>query len=68
MTNKQKQEYNNFVYRLKQAALYMDDDSIPIEEREKHMPRLRKLMQDMHDIAKEFKLTEEEMLNGIRII
>lgn len=65
MTNEQKAEYNKLVGRLQQAALYMDDNRIPIEEREKHMPRLRVLMKDMHDIAKQFKLTEEEMLNGI---
>lgn len=66
MTNDEKVFYNSLVKRLKEAEKYMDNNDIPIEERETWIPRLQELMRDMGRIAKEFKLTEEEMLNGFR--
>ncbi|MFX1296586.1 MAG: hypothetical protein ACFFD2_17235 [Promethearchaeota archaeon] len=67
MTNDEKGFYNSLVKRLKEAEKYMDNNDIAIEDREKWMPQLQELMRDMGRIAKDFKLTEEEMLDGIRI-
>lgn len=64
MTNDEKVFYNSLVKRLKEAEKYMDNNDIAIEEREKWIPQLQELMRDMGRIAKEFKLTEEEICNG----
>ena len=66
MTNDEKAVYNGWVKRLKDAKAYMDDNTKTIEEREKFIPQLEELMRDMNTIAKEFKLTEEEIENGFR--
>lgn len=67
MTNDEKVFYNSLVKRLKEAEKFMDNNDIAIEEREKWIPQLQELMRDMGRIAKEFKLMEEEMLNGVKI-
>ena len=68
MTNKQKKHYNELLESLNKAKKYMNDPKIAYSKKEPHIPRLQKLMRDMHDIAKEFKLTEEDMENGFKNI
>lgn len=67
MTNDEKVFYNSLVKRLKEAEKYMDDNTKTIEEREKWVPRLKGLMNDMNKIAKDFKLTNKEMMEGFEI-
>jgi len=66
MNDFQKKQYNSLVKRYKEAERFMDDNTKTIEEREKWIPQLQGLLKDMHDIAKEFKLTKEEIENGIK--
>ena len=67
MTNDEKVAYNEMVKRFHKGCDYMDNPNEPQEDKEKWWPQFDKLMADMNMIAKEFKLTEEEMLNGIKI-
>ena len=65
MTNEMKQKYNEMVKKFHLGCDYLDNPKIAEEKKKKwKAEKFDKLMADMNMIAKEFKLTEEEMLNG----
>lgn len=65
MTDKQKQEYNTFLENLNKAIAWMDNPKVSLKKKEEFAPRVIQLMGDMDVLAKKYKLTEEEMLNGV---
>jgi len=66
MTNEMKQKYNEMVKRFHKGCDYMDNPNVAEETKLEWWPQFDKLMADMNMIAEEFKLTEEEMLNGFK--
>jgi hypothetical protein len=64
-----KKKYNETLTRFRKAGEYMDDKSIPLNEREKHLPAFRKLLKECGDLTNKLKAagvtyTREQILNG----
>lgn len=67
-----KKQYNAFLIRHNRAASFLDDDTIPAEEREQHIPAFRKIIADMEAILKDIKAkghesTETEIMQGFKV-
>ena len=68
-TKELKKEYNNLLQRHMKAAVYMDDEKVPIQDREKWMPEFQKIgyhlnrMLNMFDI-RGIEVSVKEVLGG----
>jgi hypothetical protein len=65
------QAYNDLIDRYKKAEKYLEDNEIPITEREKRIPEATKLMNRMSkaiDVFREngINMTQEEVFNGFK--
>ena len=67
MTNDEKRAYNDMVKRFHKGCDYMDNPNVSEETKLEWWPKFDKLMADMNMIAKEFKLTDKEMMEGFKI-
>lgn len=70
--NELKQEYNKVLGVLSEASKYMDDNSIPIADREAKIPVFQRLIVKTCEIAKELKrlgvkCTDKELVEGFQI-
>lgn len=67
-----KKQYNALLMRHNRAASFLDDDNIPAEEREQHIPAFRQIIADMEAILKSIKAkgqeaSETEILQGFKV-
>lgn len=67
-----KQEYNGLLKRFEAGSEYLDDDSIPIAERESRIPAFIKILERLNRILYDLKecglfVTDNEILGGMRI-
>ena len=67
-----KKQYNALLIRHNRAASFLDDDAIPAEEREQHIPAFRQIIADMEGILKDIKAkgheaSETEILHGFKV-
>ena len=63
--------YNKLVERYQKACIYLDNNSIPIPDREKHITEFQKIIKAMDSLMKQLKLsgyemTSYEILNGFK--
>ena len=66
-----KKAYNKLIDRHNKAAAYLDNNKIPLEEREKHIPDFQKLLNRLNEAITMFKnngvsMTSEEILEGFK--
>lgn len=71
-TKSLKKEYNKLIKRYKTGADYLDNNGIPLEEREKWMDEFRNIIDGLNGFLKEFKklgieTTEDEIMNGFEL-
>jgi hypothetical protein len=65
--NNFKAEYNKLLERHKKAIIYLDDNSIPIREREKYIPHLQEIIERLNKLLSEIgTYTQEEVINGFK--
>jgi len=67
-----KVRYNRLLKRHNEGFLYLEDETLPIEEREQKIPAFREIISKMSDTLKKLKAngitaTEDEILNGFKI-
>lgn len=67
-----KAEYNQYLMREVKAEIYLDDEAIPVIEREKHMPAFQAIVKRLNEILYEFiqmgaKYTVKEVTGGFAI-
>lgn len=67
-----KQEYNKLLGRAKKAEAYLDDKSIPDEQRNKWGPEYVKILDGLGELIRlnkttGYEMTGEEILNGIEV-
>lgn len=67
-----KKQYNALLIRHNRAASFLDDDAIPAEEREQHIPAFKQIIADMEAILKGIKAkgqeaSETEILQGFKV-
>ena len=67
MTNDEKRAYNEMVKRFHNGCDYMDNPNVAEETKLEWWPQFDKLMADMNMIAKEFKLSDKEMMEGFDV-
>ena len=67
MTNEMKQKYNEMVKRFHKGCDYMDNPNVAEETKLEWWPQFDKIMADMNMVAKEFKLSDKEMMEGFRL-
>jgi len=65
-------EYNKMLEIHYKAAAYLEDKSIPVQEREKHMGQYQLILKKLNELLAEIKKqgipwTENEALNGFKI-
>lgn len=65
-------EYNQYLLREVKAEIYLDDEAIPIAEREKHIPAYQAIVKRLNEILHEFSqvgvhFTDREVLGGFAI-
>ena len=71
-TKSLKKEYNKLIKRYKTGGDYLDNNGIPIEEREKWIGEFRKIIDVLNGFINEFKklgveTTEDEIMNGFKL-
>lgn len=64
-----KKKYNQSLAKYRKAYTYLDNNSIPLDEREKHLQKFRDLMYELNDIilqirAAGYNMTSEEIRGG----
>lgn len=64
------QEYNDLLKRFYKATDYLDDNSIPLRERERWIPEYLKIARRLNEIVTEIrksgrKLTNKQIMEGI---
>ncbi len=67
-----KRDYNKLVARQKKAEKYLDDGSIPIREREEHIPLFLDIIRQLDEIFNSLKsmnvsCTDNEILEGFEL-
>lgn len=67
-----KQEYNKLIKRVEVGSKYLDDNTIPVSEREAKVPAFRKIIDRLNAILFDFKecgiaVTDDEILGGFAI-
>lgn len=66
--DKLKQQYNELLMRFYKAEMYLDDETIPLESREKQIKRASDIIAGLNallkEIRREYSYTEHEVLNG----
>lgn len=67
--NESMKEYNKLLKRHDAGAQYLDDNNIPIPEREKKVPAFRDIISKMNVLVSTIQkaginVTDDEMLNG----
>ena len=72
LLNELKTHYNKLIKRYKTGADYLDNNGIPLEEREKWMDEFRNIIDGLNGLLKEFKklgieTTEDEIMNGFEL-
>ena len=65
------QEYNDLLKRFYKATDYLDDNSIPLRERERWIPEYLKIARRLNEIVTELQkqgreLTSKEILEGLQ--
>jgi len=65
----EQQEYNTLIKRLNKACLLIDDEKIPISQREKWIPEFKRILKSIHELAEKIKksgyeMTDSEILDG----
>lgn len=68
-----KELYNKLLSRFNKAQTYFDNESIPLDEKEKHMQELNVLVTKLNDVVAAFQnsetdITDDEILYGFRSI
>lgn len=67
--NDKKRQYNELLMLYFKMEAFMDDESVRLEEKEKHIERLRKLIQGLNRLLGEIgKHTADEVVNGFQYI
>ena len=69
---KAEQEYNNILLRYYKAAVWMDNQSIPVKTREKYLPQFYTRLVELNQAFKKIKelgveYTDKDLLNGFKI-
>ena len=60
-----KKQYNEVLRRFYKAEMYLENNDIPLEEREKHIPKAKEVIDGLNTLLKEIgTYTDHEMLNG----
>lgn len=72
LLNELKTHYNKLIKRYKTGGDYLDNNGIPLEEREKWMDEFRNIIDGLNGFLKEFKklgieTTEDEIMNGFEL-
>ena len=67
-----KKEYNSYLSRHIRACAYLDDNSVPVSEREKWIGSYKEVLYHLNRILNEFEInniqcTAEEILGGFEI-
>lgn len=67
-----KRQFNALLERIRKGEVFLDDPSIPLPEREQHIPSFIKLTRQAGAILRELRqlgvaYTQEEFLNGFSI-
>lgn len=67
-----KREYNRLIKRVEAGSKYLDDNNIPVLEREAKVPAFRKIIDRLNATLFDFKecgvsYTEYEILNGFEV-
>lgn len=67
-----KQQYNKLIKLQLKAAEYLDNDSIPYEEREKRIPEYQELLGKLSALFSEIKrqgitYTQDDLFSGFKI-
>jgi len=58
-------KYNQLLVREKNAEKYLNDNSIPLEEREKWMPKYKDICERLNELLKQIKFyTADNILSG----
>ena len=60
-----KQEYNALLARFNKASAYLDGPA-SIEEKERWIPELQKIIARLNELVNQLGLTEEEIFNGVK--
>ena len=67
--NDLKRQYNDLLMVYCRAEAYLDDESIKLEEKEKHIGRASEIIKGLNKILGEIKnYTADEVLNGFQYI
>jgi hypothetical protein len=59
-----KQQYNELLKRFLAGTKYLDNNEIPIAEREKWLPEYEKIRAEMEQILSQVEHTEDNILRG----
>ena len=67
-----KKEYNQYLLRFIKAEVFMDNPMIPSDMKEKHIPELQKILQNLNVLLEEILrlgeiVTEKQLRGGFRI-
>lgn len=68
-----KQEYNSLLLREAKAEIYLEDESIPVTEREKWQPEYKKIVDRLNELITQIeaeigrKLTQSEIQGGFDV-
>jgi hypothetical protein len=58
---KLKKKYNSLLVRYNKAVSYMNDNNVPIKDKEKHLPSYVQILKDMNLIIWVLELVGEEV-------
>lgn len=67
----QKQEFNTLMKRRDKACLLIDDDKIPVAQREKWVPEFKKILKMLDNLTIEiresgYEMTDSEISEGFK--
>lgn len=70
--NELKKEYNTYLMRHFKAAIYLDDNNIPLDEREQWLPEYKNILDNLNRILNQLDIYEatysaNEVLGGFNI-
>jgi len=67
-----KQGYNKLLKTYRKAEIYMDNQNVPVSEREQHLEKFSKIIDGLNGYIKLFKAekieySDEDLLEGFKI-
>jgi|MudIll2142460700_1097286.scaffolds.fasta_scaffold16167_3 flagellin-specific chaperone FliS len=65
--NELKRQYNELLMRYMKAEYYFEDTSISNEDKEKHIPKAKEIINGLNKLLEQIKTyTSDEVLNGFQ--